>query len=129
MPRAQLHPLVLNAVAAEFLAGRYDTAVFNALREIEIAVRNVAGFAATDIGDALMRRAFHEDTGPLTDRAAPTAERQALAHLFAGTFGYYRNATGHRHVGIEPAEAAEIITLASLLMRIVDQRTPVNRPP
>jgi hypothetical protein len=33
LPRAQLHPVIVDAVSTEFLKGRYDSAVFNALRE------------------------------------------------------------------------------------------------
>ena len=93
LPRSQLHPSIADAVWPEFLRGRYDSAVFNALREVEIAVRAVASkkVDTTLIGLALMRRAFHEETGPLTDKEAPIAERQALLSLFVGAIGYYRN--------------------------------------
>jgi len=128
LPRGQLHPLIAGAAAGEFLIGRYDTAVFNAFREIEIAVRDAGGYTAMDFGKDLMQKAFNERTGQLRDDAAPISESQSLRELFAGTFGFYRNATGHRQVGIDPGDAAEIITLASLLMRIVDQRNPRNRP-
>jgi uncharacterized protein Ymh len=66
----------------------------------------------------------NKDTGPLTDKSVPEAERAALAHLFAGAWGYFRTPTGHRHVLLEPAVAAEIIMFASHLMRIVDERAP-----
>jgi uncharacterized protein (TIGR02391 family) len=90
LPRAQLHPEIADAVSAEFLRGRYDSAIFNALREVEVAVRKVGGFTAAEYGDDLMRKAFNKDTGPLTDRSASEAERNALSHLFAGAFGRYR---------------------------------------
>lgn len=127
LPRARLHPLIADAVWPEFLRGRYDTAVFNALREVEIAVRTAAGYTAAEYGDRLMRAAFHEETGPLRDREALVGERQALSHLFAGAFGGFSNPARHREVGTDPVKAVEIITLASLLMRIVDERTQANR--
>ena len=59
--------------------------------------------------------------GPLTDKQLPLGEQEAMAHLFAGAFGVYRNSTGHRHVPTEPEEAAEVIMFASQLLRIVDR--------
>jgi len=81
-------------------------------------------FAPTDIGVDLMRKAFHETTGPLTDMSLPVAERAALAHLFAGAIGRYKNPSSHRHVGVDAPEAMELIVMASHLLRIVESRTP-----
>jgi hypothetical protein len=61
-----------------------------------------------------MRRAFHPDTRPLTDRNKPKAEREALSHLFAGAIGSYKNPHSRRSVTIEPSEAVEMIMLAIL---------------
>ena len=122
LPRAQLHPTIAEAVWAEFIRGRYDTAVFNALREVEIAVRAAGGFTAAQYGVVLMRLAFDANNGPLRDAEALLGERDALSHLFAGAFGGFSNPARHREVGTDPVKAVEIITLASLLARIVDER-------
>jgi len=123
LPRALLHPVIAHKVLAAFLRGDYDTAVFQAFREIEIAVRDACHFAPTDLGIALMRRAFDKSSGPLTNMELPEAEREAMAHLFAGAIGLFKNPQSHRSVEIgEPAKAVELIILASHLMRIADER-------
>ena len=122
LPRHQLHPRIAHKVWASFLRGDYDTAVFQAFKEVEVRVRRAAQFADTDIGANLMRKAFRE-RGPLTDDAAPKAEQEALSNLFAGAIGSYKNPHSHRSVTIESSEAAEMIILASHLLCIVDKRS------
>jgi uncharacterized protein (TIGR02391 family) len=133
LPRNQLHPLIAAKVYPAFLRGEYDTAIFQAFREIEVAVRQAGQFPHDLVGEKLMRPAFaiannNLPAGPLTDTQVPVAEQIAMGNMFAGAFGVYRNSTGHRHVPTEPEEAVEVIMFASQLLRIVDRSSGSAKP-
>jgi len=123
IPKDLLHPSIKENVWPLFHRGKYDTAVFEAMKAVEVAVRDAANLTTLDIGTKLMRKAFDVDNGPLTDRTAEQGERQARSDLFAGAIASYKNPHSHRNVALDdPDEAAEIIMLANLLLRIVDGR-------
>jgi uncharacterized protein (TIGR02391 family) len=93
------------------------------MKAVEVSVREAGGFSSGDLGVDLMRKAFHEDNGPLTDKSVEKSERLARSALFAGAIGSYKNPHSHREVNLnDPDEAMEIVLLANHLLRIVDGR-------
>jgi len=122
-PKSLIHPLIAEKVWRALLRNELDEAVFASFKAVEETVRSAGGFAASDIGVPLMRKAFDKATGPLTDPSHPEAEREALAHLFAGAIGSYKNPHSHRTVNLtDLREAQEQVMLASHLLRIVETR-------
>jgi len=122
LPRRLLHPAISRKVWVQFLRGDYDVAVFQAFKEVEVAVRAGGGYGATDFGTALMRAAFAAGRGPLSDPSLPVAEQEAQCHLFAGAIGYCKNPQSHRNVGIvDKVQAVELLLFASYLLRLVDR--------
>lgn len=116
-----LHP-GLSSARSNFALGDFETASFAAMKSVEVEVRRVAGLPNELLGVALMRKAFSPKGGVLCDPGAEAGEQQATADLFAGAIGAYKNPASHRTVRFDdPTEAAEVIQLADLLLRIVQR--------
>ncbi len=129
LPKASLHPVIAERVWSTFVRGEYDTAVFQAFKEVEVAVRTKAGLPADEIGRKLMENAFKVNVGPLADTTLPEAEQLAMVNLFCGAIGVIKNPSSHRHVSYNnPSIAAEMISFASFLMRVVDSRLSAEAP-
>jgi uncharacterized protein (TIGR02391 family) len=120
--RVGLHPRI-ETVRTQFLLGEYELAAFAAMKQVEVRVRELGGYDVAAIGRQMMRDAFKPGEGPLHDPAAERGEQQGLSDLFAGAIGVFKNPTSHRVVTFsDPMEAAEVVGLASLLLRILDRR-------
>jgi len=124
LPLDLLQQSLANKVHSLFLRGDHDTAVFQAFKEVEVAVRRAGKYPDDLLGTKLMQAAFHPDNGPLTDKSLVPAERQSEMFLFTGAIGHAKNPASHRDVNLTRQEAARLIVFASHLLDIVEARTP-----
>lgn len=121
LPSEGLDPILVRKVKQAFIRGDYDTAIFQAFKEIEVRVRKKAALNDSDIGIPLMRKAFSPKNGVLTDKSMDAGEQSARMELFTGAIGTYKNPSSHREVNFtDPKEAADIIHMANQLLRIVE---------
>lgn len=121
LPSEGLDPILVRKVKQAFIRGDYDTAIFQAFKEVEVRVRKKAGLSNSDIGVPLMRKAFNPKNGILTDQNADEGEKIARMELFAGSIGIFKNPSSHRDVELSDSkEAADIIHIANQLLRIAE---------
>lgn len=122
LPKENLDKKLLNKVYSLFISGDYDTAVFQAFKEVEVRVRAKAKLSNSLYGVDLMRKAFEVNNGPLTNKNTVMSERQAVSDLFAGSIGSFKNPSSHREVDFDnPNEVAEIILFANYLLCFIER--------
>jgi len=117
----ELSVVLEHRVRPQFLLGDYELAALSAMREVEIAVRTKAGLGTDLLGVKLMRAAFGTDQ-PLWNADLDAGESVAQMDLFAGAIGLFKNPPSHRRVDYSnPTEAAEVVILADLLLRLLER--------
>jgi uncharacterized protein (TIGR02391 family) len=91
------------------------------MRTVEEEVRFRISADSTDIGVALITKAFRP-TSPLIEVSSVPAEQESAYYLFRGAIGSFKNPLSHRSLGIfDPMKTFECLALASLLMRMLDE--------
>jgi uncharacterized protein (TIGR02391 family) len=119
----RLHPAVVAAASNLFADQQYDSAVTEALKSVEVRVRDLTSLTIS--GAALMQEAFKPkqprlDVGVETGRSG-NDEREGYFYLFRGAMVGIRNPKSHElSHGDDPDEALEVLALASLLHRRLD---------
>jgi Protein of unknown function (Hypoth_ymh) len=80
LSQGSLHPKIREDVWALYHRVKYETAVFEAMKAVEVSVREAAGLSAKDIGTALMRKAFDPKLGRSPTRAQrkPSGRRDLI---------------------------------------------------
>lgn len=127
LPKDSLSPILQKHVYGLFMRGEFEKAVFEAYKAVEVKMRECAGWADTEIGVSLARKAFNPTSGVLTDQSiSDTGEKQAYSDLFAGALGIFKNPSSHRYVDYtDPVTVTGLILFANSLIQIIELRRPI----
>lgn len=123
----ELVPVLEAKARPQFLRGDFEAAALLAMKEVEVRVRMMAGLPDSLTGTALMQQAFRpgkgdQAAGPLSDTTIDGGEAVGMMELFKGAIGLFKNPPSHRRVDYtDPTEAAEVLLLADLLMRLLNK--------
>lgn len=128
----QLVPELDAKARPQFLRGDFEAAAFMAMKEVEVRVRTTGSLPAALVGVPLMQQAFRPPSSTRNDVGGPlhrtddeAGEAVATMNLFAGAIGLFKNPASHRRVDFNDAtEAAEVVLLADLLMRLLHKLGP-----
>jgi uncharacterized protein (TIGR02391 family) len=126
-----LHPKIAHRSGDPFLEGRFDDAIFNALKLVEHEVRTKIAAKADLVGTKLMSEAFGGTSPRLLISNVP-AEQEGAHSLFRGAIALLKNPASHRFPDVDdPTATFEILIFASLLMRYVEsaELRPGTTPP
>lgn len=118
-----LHPLVGDVAGSLYADGHHAQAVFEAMKAVEIRVREISGVDET--GQKLMGRVFGGSSPMfrLTRRSDKFGqdEHEGRTLMLLGAMQGVRNLGAHALAGISEALALEHLAVASLLMHWLDE--------
>jgi uncharacterized protein (TIGR02391 family) len=128
----QMVPELEAKARPQFLRGDFEAAALMAMKEVEVKVRALSALPADLVGTSLMTQAFRppgnkagDVGGPLYRAEDVGGEATAVMSLFSGAIGMFKNPPSHRRVDFaDPTEAAEVVLLADLLMRLLGKLEP-----
>lgn len=134
-----LHPDIKRVSFSQFQDGYYKEAIQNAFVEVVDQVKKKSGHPKIskqngkeyDLdGDELMQRVFGVDTqtGPIVKfndltNSLEKAEQRGIMYLFKGVVGIRDKKAHLNYVQNDPIKTMEYLSLASLLMRLLDENT------
>jgi uncharacterized protein (TIGR02391 family) len=128
------HPQIKSVSLQQFQDGHYKEAIQNALVEVIDQVKIRTGHPKNSIGreldgDDLMNRVFGcENQDPmikfnLLSSSLDRAEQRGLMNLFKGIVGIRDRKAHLNFTQNDPLKTIEYLSLASLLMRLLDEHT------
>lgn len=116
----QLHPDILSICWDLYAAGKYDEAILNATKALEVAVRAKANLPQSCVGVDVINTAFSLKK-PLLRYSKVDAEQEGMMSLLRGIIQVFKNPQSHRFVGVQDkSECLSVLLMCSNLLYVVD---------
>src|SRR6266496_4807784 len=116
----QLHPDLLSKCWDLYTVSKYDDAILNATKALEVAVRTKAKLSQSCVGVDVINAAFSLKK-PLLRYSKIDAEQEGMMSLLRGIIQVFKNPHSHRFVGVQnKSECLGVLLMCSNLLYIVD---------
>lgn len=123
----QLHPDILSRCWDLYTTQKYDDAILNATKAVEVAIRTKARPSDDIVGAALVNRAFKPDK-PILRYSNIEAEQEGMMSLLRGIIQVFKNPQSHRFVGVQSkSECLSVLLMCSNLLYVVDNASYVGK--
>lgn len=122
----QLHPDIQSKSWDLYLAEKYDEAILNATKALEVAIRTKANLPQSCVGVDVINTAFSLKK-PLLRYSKEDAEQEGMMSLLRGIIQVFKNPQSHRFVGVQSkSECLGVLLMCSNLLYVVDNATYVG---
>lgn len=112
---------ILERCAHHFEQENFEEAVQNALKTLEVKIRDEGDFPQTELGDNLATQAFHPEEGPLSF-GETEAERQGVMFLYRSAFKTFYNPSKHRFLDdLDKKQTYHILCFVNMLITLMEE--------
>ncbi len=105
---------------------KYDDAILNATKALEVAIRTKAKLPQSCVGVDVVNTAFSLKK-PILRYSTENAEQEGMMSLLRGIIQVFKNPQSHRFVGVQSnSECLSVMLMCSNLLYVVDNATYVG---
>src|SRR5947209_10474145 len=122
----EIHPDIYAKCWHLYTARKYDDAILNATKALEVAIRTKARLSDDIVGATLVNRAFKPDK-PILRYSNIDAEQEGMMSLLRGIIQVFKNPQSHRFVGVQSkSECLSMLLMCSNLLHVVENAEVVG---
>ena len=118
---SEIHPTIYAKCWHLYTNRKYDDALLNATKALEVTVRTKARLPLSLVGADLISKAF-SPVQPILRYSEVRAEQESMMSLLRGIIQVFKNSYSHRFVGVQnKSECLAVLLMCSNLLYVVDK--------